>query len=49
MRERAHLAFGDDDGFAKGMARAAASAHLLAAELAKFDATWEPHDWTEFD
>jgi hypothetical protein len=38
-----------DDGFSDGMRRAADAAGSLRRSLAWLDATWEPHDWSEFD
>lgn len=34
--------------FAAEMRRAEAAVGSLGAQLARAEATWEPHDWTEF-
>lgn len=47
-REEIEMAF-DPIGFASGMAHARDAAHLLAVALGRADATWEPHDWSDFD
>lgn len=47
MGERVILEFGD--GFAEGMKRAAAASKALNMALELPAATWEPHDWSDFD
>lgn len=53
--DRIRLALGDHDGISAGMARAAKAADLLRRHLDAIrptlldEATWEPHDWRDFD
>jgi hypothetical protein len=41
------LAF-DDESFTGRLRLMVDAAKVLGAELAKAEATWEPHDWSEF-
>lgn len=36
------------ESFSAGMARASKAAHAITRSLAAMDATWEPHDWSDF-
>lgn len=47
MDERVVLAF--PEGFSDGLRRAAAASKALTMALELPAATWEPHDWTDFD
>lgn len=46
-REPVRLAF--EDNFAEGMRYAAEAAGALGRRLALDAATWEPHDWSDFE
>jgi hypothetical protein len=46
--EEIEMAF-DPIGFASGMRRTQRVAESLTAVLARAEATWEPHDWSDFD
>lgn len=46
-REHVHLAL--DDDFTPAMRRAATASRRIRRALAETDATWEPHDWSDFD
>lgn len=42
------VVLGVTDKFSADMMRAIAATQSLRGELALFDATWEPHDWSTF-
>lgn len=48
MAERVRLSF-DDGGFSADMRRIAEASKALTMALELPAATWEPHDWREFD
>lgn len=48
-RERVHIEVPDTATFAGLMGRAQEAAKLLNRTLTMADATWEPHDWRDFD
>lgn len=47
-RERVVLSMGDEDSLSGRMRAAALAAEQVNREWALRDATWEPHDWREF-